>query len=351
MHQRPTHQRLHVRDVRDALIILEAVRLGILKSVSRRLNDVERSMYVRSGSVFVWEESEDDAGIKRWTDGCMWSQSRMREPFLFYEEKVQEDRAGPMSKSRAHSVGESSSSSLSSLTPMRSPSSQNPHSPVGCSVPQAYSNAVNPPFGDGHGYGTGLVKQAYSAYVTHPGTSVRRKFHLTAYFTYADLANLPTLESEPSLWNIVIPQGVYRSGKSRTSGRNLANAAEPARPRPLQNGGAGDSSPSPTSSPSSVGHSPLAQWSGARRGSVSYFDGPTVDGLHHNTYYYSSYAGSPIHPGSPTSHIGSPRPDSNGPMPRLPPVASLSVDTDAARRSRNSEDSRVINMLNSRGIP
>jgi Gti1/Pac2 family transcription factor len=51
-------------------------------------------MYVRSGTVFVWEESEDDAGIKRWTDGCMWSQSRMREPFLFYEEKLQDDRVG-----------------------------------------------------------------------------------------------------------------------------------------------------------------------------------------------------------------------------------------------------------------
>lgn len=50
-------------------------------------------MYVRSGSVFIWEESDDDAGIKRWTDGCMWSQSRMREPFLFYEEKLQDDRA------------------------------------------------------------------------------------------------------------------------------------------------------------------------------------------------------------------------------------------------------------------
>ncbi|KAG8835359.1 hypothetical protein FRC17_003842 [Serendipita sp. 399] len=307
-------------------------------------------MYVRSGSVFVWEESEDDAGIKRWTDGCMWSQSRMREPFLFYEEKVQEDRATPTSKSRGHSVGESSSPSLSSLTPMRSSSSHGSHSAT-CSVPQAYSNAVNSPFGDGHGYGTGLVKQAYSAYVTQPGTSIRKKLHLTAYFTYGDLANLPTLESEPALWNIVIPQGIYRSGKSRTSGRNLANAAEPARPRQLQNGaGGGDSSPSPTSSPSSVGHSPLAQWSGARRGSASYYDGP--DGPHLNTYYHqTSYPGNSIYPGSPTSHVGSPRPDHNGSVPRLPPVASLSVDTDAARRSRNSEDSRVINMLNSRGIP
>lgn len=34
---------------------------------------------IQSGAVFVWEESEDDAGLKRWTDGRVWSQSRMRE--------------------------------------------------------------------------------------------------------------------------------------------------------------------------------------------------------------------------------------------------------------------------------
>jgi Gti1/Pac2 family transcription factor len=59
-------------------------------------------MYIRSGSVFVWEENEDEAGIKRWTDGCMWSQSRMREQFLFYEEKLSDDR---ITKDRSTSVG------------------------------------------------------------------------------------------------------------------------------------------------------------------------------------------------------------------------------------------------------
>ena len=35
--------------------------------------------YIRSGSVFVWEESDDDTGLRRWTDGLLWSASRMRE--------------------------------------------------------------------------------------------------------------------------------------------------------------------------------------------------------------------------------------------------------------------------------
>lgn len=77
--QRPTHPRLHVRDARDAHIVFEAVRQGRLKPVLRRLNELERSTFIVSGSLFVWEESDDEMGLKRWTDGRVWSQSRMRE--------------------------------------------------------------------------------------------------------------------------------------------------------------------------------------------------------------------------------------------------------------------------------
>lgn len=83
--QRPTHPRLRIRDARDAQIVLEAVRSGVLQLVERRLNEGERNMFIRSGAVFVWEESDDEYGLKRWTDGRMWTQSRAREPFLFYE--------------------------------------------------------------------------------------------------------------------------------------------------------------------------------------------------------------------------------------------------------------------------
>ncbi|KAF8334201.1 Gti1/Pac2 family-domain-containing protein [Cantharellus anzutake] len=77
--QRPTHSRLHVRDMNDAHVVLEAVRMHKLQPVTRRLNEVERMSYIRSGSVFVWEESDDDTGLRRWTDGLLWSASRMRE--------------------------------------------------------------------------------------------------------------------------------------------------------------------------------------------------------------------------------------------------------------------------------
>jgi hypothetical protein len=77
--QRPTHPRLHIRDARDAHVVLEAVRKGLLQPIQRRLNELERSMSIRSGSVFVWEESDDESGLRRWTDSRLWSQSRMRE--------------------------------------------------------------------------------------------------------------------------------------------------------------------------------------------------------------------------------------------------------------------------------
>jgi hypothetical protein len=58
----------------DALIIIEACRQGILKRVAHRLSEPERRR-IRSGSVFVFEERESK--IKRWTDGRIWSPSRI----------------------------------------------------------------------------------------------------------------------------------------------------------------------------------------------------------------------------------------------------------------------------------
>ncbi|CAE6476402.1 unnamed protein product [Rhizoctonia solani] len=179
--QRPTHPRLHVRDARDAQIMFEACRLGLLTPVSRRLNDSERAMFIKSGSVFVWQEADDDIGLKRWTDGLMWSCSRMREPFLFYEEKTLGDQLDPNNRSR-----------VSTKHAKELPS-------------------------------TGLlVKQTYSAIVTLPGSppdAKKRKWHITCYFTHEDFPHLPTLDMT-SLKSIRVPPGVYRSGKSRQSARS-----------------------------------------------------------------------------------------------------------------------------------
>ena len=60
-----------MRDVRDAQVVLEAVRLNILPLIKRRLLSSERDE-VQSGHIYVWEEAQDDGGLLRWTDGLRW---------------------------------------------------------------------------------------------------------------------------------------------------------------------------------------------------------------------------------------------------------------------------------------
>ena len=64
----------------DALLLFEAARRGHIPKIRRRLKDEERKHLIRSGAVFVFEEKE--SGIKRWTDGLLWSPSRILQNFL-----------------------------------------------------------------------------------------------------------------------------------------------------------------------------------------------------------------------------------------------------------------------------
>ncbi|OSX58799.1 hypothetical protein POSPLADRAFT_1048993 [Postia placenta MAD-698-R-SB12] len=62
----------------------DAARRGVLPRVTRRLNELERRSMIRSGAVFVF--SVEESGIKRWTEGLAWSQSRISGNFLIYRE-------------------------------------------------------------------------------------------------------------------------------------------------------------------------------------------------------------------------------------------------------------------------
>ncbi|KAI0714279.1 Gti1/Pac2 family-domain-containing protein [Cerioporus squamosus] len=68
----------------DALRLIEAARRGMIPRVTRRLNDFERRTMVKSGAVFIF--SVEESGIKRWTEGLAWSQSRISGNFLLYRE-------------------------------------------------------------------------------------------------------------------------------------------------------------------------------------------------------------------------------------------------------------------------
>ncbi|KAI8878183.1 hypothetical protein K501DRAFT_138651, partial [Backusella circina FSU 941] len=73
----------YIETTQDCLLIFEACRRCLLPKVSRRLQERERKL-VRSGSVFVFDEQE--SRIKRWTDGQVWSPSRILGNFLIYRE-------------------------------------------------------------------------------------------------------------------------------------------------------------------------------------------------------------------------------------------------------------------------
>lgn len=159
----------------------------------------------------------------------------------------------------------------------------------------------------------GLVKQAYSAYVNLSVGSRPRKWHLTAYFTYTDLQNLPTIDSDPRLRNLQVPSGIYRSGKARSRNSELSVDTSP---QISSISLASSSSSSPPSTPQAIAAHP------------------------NNTQ--GSYRPEPpavIHM-LPPLHTAVPRDGT----PNLPRVAS------PQRETRWSEDQRLIQMLNSRHV-
>ncbi|ORX45292.1 hypothetical protein DM01DRAFT_265862 [Hesseltinella vesiculosa] len=73
----------YIETTTDALLVFEACKRGILPKITRRLQEKERNI-LRSGTVFVFDGRE--SGIKRWTDGLVWSPSRILGNFLIYRE-------------------------------------------------------------------------------------------------------------------------------------------------------------------------------------------------------------------------------------------------------------------------
>ncbi|KAB5558682.1 Gti1/Pac2 family-domain-containing protein [Coniochaeta sp. 2T2.1] len=76
-----------VRTAKDACLLLEMLLSGRLPHVQRRPHERERAEIVKSGNVFIYEESI--SGVRRWTDGVNWSPSRILGNFLIYREVKQ----------------------------------------------------------------------------------------------------------------------------------------------------------------------------------------------------------------------------------------------------------------------
>ncbi|KAG1772551.1 Gti1/Pac2 family-domain-containing protein [Suillus placidus] len=201
MQQQPTCTSLRVRSPQDAQIIFHAVALGVLPMVTRRL-DTEERRSITSGCVFVWEErgpspEATGLGIERWTDGKRWGPSRVRDEFLFYQERDPEPVDVDPNSDSDTTIGSS---------PLAQPG-----------VPHEYVRVS-------------LVKQTYSVFVETP-TRGRKKWHLIAYFTHDSLDYLRTVSDLPDLARIVVPPGNYRSARHNTSRNSRAQRDE--RPHPF----------------------------------------------------------------------------------------------------------------------
>ncbi|CAG8627300.1 16554_t:CDS:2, partial [Racocetra fulgida] len=96
----------YIETTQDTLLLFEACRRGNLVKISRRLQEKERKI-ITSGSVFVFDERE--SGIKRWTDGLLWSPSRILGNFLIYRELDKRTPTGkkettPVERQRSNST-------------------------------------------------------------------------------------------------------------------------------------------------------------------------------------------------------------------------------------------------------
>ncbi|RKO99621.1 hypothetical protein CXG81DRAFT_3260, partial [Caulochytrium protostelioides] len=67
----------------DALVLFQAARQGLVARASRRLVHAEKTA-LASGATFIYDE--EGSGIRRWTDGRLWSPSRILDNFLIYRE-------------------------------------------------------------------------------------------------------------------------------------------------------------------------------------------------------------------------------------------------------------------------
>ncbi|KAJ7922664.1 Gti1/Pac2 family-domain-containing protein [Mycena leptocephala] len=225
-----THPALHIRDITDAHRVLEAVRLNILPLIKRRLVAHERAQ-LRSGNVFVWEESEYEDGLVRWTEGRRWSQSKMRGDCLFYEEKIGTTEAEKQAKAVRRAMKASDSSEPIPMPPKRK---------------------------DRPAKVDGLIKQTYSVAVQIPGALRTKKWHVVAYYSARDSFLLPVVEDYDYLRNIRIPDGVFISS-IRPAGGTFEWF-----PRPYAIPSSGSSSPTQRSVSPAIRHSELESCSNFR---------------------------------------------------------------------------------------
>ncbi|KZO95778.1 hypothetical protein CALVIDRAFT_537760 [Calocera viscosa TUFC12733] len=192
----PSVARAGVSSQHDALVIFEAARRGCIPVMRHRLADNEKDIHLMPGSVYVWEEAHasdrSSRCLRRWTDGVKWSQSRMREPFLFYEEVPPFERTEQDRRNR-----------YANTPPSTSTLPSDAHG--------AAPRARHPSRRDRIIKQDGLKKLTFSALVCMDLADPQdkwAKWHLVCYMTGND-RTIPGVAELPKFAPIEVPDGVY----------------------------------------------------------------------------------------------------------------------------------------------
>ncbi|EJU05544.1 hypothetical protein DACRYDRAFT_92816 [Dacryopinax primogenitus] len=171
----PSISRMAVSSQHDALVVFEAARRGLIPVMRHRLTENEKDIHIVPGTVYVWEEANasdrSSRCLRRWTDGVKWSQSRMREPFLFYEEVPPFERTEADRRNKTRH-------------------------------PSRRDRIIKP---------DGLKKLTFTALVRlSPDDPMDRwaKWHLVCYMTQND-RTVPAVSEHPELSQVEVPDGVF----------------------------------------------------------------------------------------------------------------------------------------------
>ncbi|ODV63267.1 Gti1/Pac2 family protein ASCRUDRAFT_93798 [Ascoidea rubescens DSM 1968] len=196
-----------ISSTNDAILLMEATRLSILPKITRRLTEHERKS-IKSGSIYIWDEEE--AGMRRWTDGRSWSASRVSGCFLNYKEMESNltSKSNPQNNSHSH---------LSNLNGLHNFNNfnnfnNNNNSAFQSNMPM-YSYKID-----------GLIKQSFSL-----NTKAGKKLHLIAYLNNnIDINNhnlmIPT--KDPKLQSIKIPDDIYPEEYTNPDSDNINDISE-----------------------------------------------------------------------------------------------------------------------------
>ncbi|KAI7850872.1 Gti1/Pac2 family-domain-containing protein [Circinella umbellata] len=190
-----------IETTQDVLLIFEGCRRGLLPRICRRLQEKERKM-IQSGSVFVFDERE--SGIKRWTDGRVWSPSRILGNFLIYREldkRAPGEKRYSITATSAAAAGDMRQRSYSADHGMGGASSPTSDAGGGGSVDRSRERQLVGSLSDSYKFrADGLIKKTMSIVVNGVAQ------HLISYYHPNDVlqGNLRSPTSVPELASLEI---------------------------------------------------------------------------------------------------------------------------------------------------